>query len=431
MNPLSRQKTLVVVLVAVCLVVLLPGAAYAAEGDTVQTIRVDIAANPPATPRVLRRIEASVKTVGQRLLVGKETELISQSHQTYEALMQEVLDRVLAGYSVQQVAITPGVATKVAIVLEPWGERVRAVQVNIEFSAVDKLFIPLLRDELGDLAASINGILLGLPVDSLEWADTVAKNSIRELVEARLPEYRAAVDIMPGEQTQVRLVFSPVGVVVREAVVSLRSDSMPNLLLYEMKPEVETFAKALRGLPTEFVVRKQRELTNQLEQIALVHPYTQSYLLNVRGELIPGPDTQIHLQLESRKYRVNAEARLDMGRDNANTSGHLHAGKFVSPEDELFVEVELSTNTMQWQFSPGWGRRIGPNTVVGARFNVTDNSQYAWLEHRFGENWRLRFDRSSEKDDDEIGLRYKLHDFLSAELVHRPHENFIRVIGQL
>jgi hypothetical protein len=207
---------------------------------------------------------------------------------------------------------------------------------------------------------------------------------------------------------------------------------MPNLLLYEMKPDIEAFAKALRGLPIEFVARKQLELTSKLEQIARAHPYTQSYLLTIRGELIPGPDTQIHLQIESKKYRVNAEARLDMGRDNnANTSGYLHAGKFISSEDEVFAEVELVTNTMNWNFSPGWGRRLGPNTVVGARFNVTDNIRYAWLEQHFGDNWRLRFDRSSEKDDDEVALRYKLHDFLSAELVHRSHENFIRVIGQL
>jgi hypothetical protein len=151
----------------------------------------------------------------------------------------------------------------------------------------------------------------------------------------------------------------------------------------------------------------------------------------VRGELIPGPDTEIHLQAESRKYRVNAEARLDMGRENGTTSGQLHAGKFFSDKDEIFTEVELITDTMKWRFSPGWGRRIGHNTVAGVRFNVTDRARYAWLEHSFGGDWRLRFDRSSEKNDDEIGLRYKLHDFLSAEFVHRPHENFVRVIGHL
>jgi len=372
---LNRRKTLAFVLVAVWLAALLlePGAAYAAEGDSIKTIKVNIVTSPPAPPRILRRIEASVKTVGERLLVGRETEAVSQSPQLYEVPMQEVLDRVLAGYSVQKVSIASGAKANVTIVLEPWEERVSDVRVDVEFSAADKMFIPLLREELGDLETSITGILLDLPVDSLDWADTVVKNSIRELVEARLPEYRAAVDIMPGEQTQVRLVFSPVGAVVREAVVSIRSDSMPNLLLYEMRPGLETYAKAMRGLPVEFVARKQQGLTNKLEQIALAHPYTQAYLLTVRGELIPGPDTEIHLQAESRKYRVNAEARLDMGRENATTSGQLHAGKFFSDKDEIFTEVELITDTMKWRFSPGWGRRIGPNTVVGVRFNVTDS----------------------------------------------------------
>lgn len=422
---------LVWLLMAVWLAGLLAVPVYAAEGDLIQTVMVKIEASPPAAPRVLRRIEASVKTVGERLLTGREVAVVAQSQQTYEALMQEVLDRVLVGYSVKRVSITPGAAATVTVVLEPWGERIRSVQVDLEFSAVDPLCIPLLRAELGDLAGSINGILLGLPVDSLDWADTVTKNSIRELVEARLPEYRAAVDIIPGEQTKVRLIFSPVGATVRESVVSVRSDSMPNLLLYKLKPDVEAFAKALRGLPLDFVVRKQQQLTRQLEQIALNHPYTQSYALTVRGDLIPGRDTQVYLQVESRKYRVNAEARLDMGRDEDNTSGYLHVGKFMSDKDEAFVEAELITNSMKWVFSPGWSRRLGSNTLAGLRYNVTDSIGYTWLEQRLGNNWRLRFDRSSADDDDEIGLRYQFHDFLSTELVRRPGETFVRVIGHL
>ena len=408
-----------------------PATVQAEESEDITSIKVNIVTSPSAPPRILRRIEASVKTVGERLLLGREIELLRQSPATYEILMQEVLDRVLAGYTVQKVTVVPGNVTVVTVVLDSWGEVVRDVKVDIEFSAADPLFVPMLRQELGDLEPSVRAILLGMPIDSLDWADTVAKNSIRELVDERLPEYRAAVDIHAGEHTKVKIVFSPVGVVVREVKLSYRSDSMPNLLLYEMRPNLEGLAKALRGLPTAFVERKQQELNTKFEQTAATHPYTAAYRLQTRAELTAGADTEIAIHTESRSYRINAEALLDMGRENANTSGKLHAGKYVSADDEVFVEVGLVTNTMKWQFSPGWGRRVGPDTVVGARFNVTDNIRYAWLEHRFSRNWQIRFDRSSEQDDDEIGLRYKLHDFLSAEFVHRPKESFIRVIGQL
>ena len=117
----------------------------------------------------------------------------------------------------------------------------------------------------------------------MHWADTVVKNSIRELVEERLPEYRVSVDLIPDGKTQVRLVFFPVGSVVREGIVSVRSDSFPNIMLYEMRPSADAFAKALRGLPVEFVTRKQPELTKKLEQMVTAHPYTQSYLLNCQG----------------------------------------------------------------------------------------------------------------------------------------------------
>lgn len=430
---MNRQKivSLLVTTLWVAAVWLQPATVQAEENDDITNIKVNIVTSPTAPPRILRRIEASVKTIGERLLLGRKAELLRQSPQTYEMLMQEVLDRVLSGYTVKKVTVVPGTVTVVTVELDPWGERVRDVKVDIEFSAVDPLIAPMLRQELGDLETSVSAILLGMPIDSLEWADTVAKKNIRELVEERLPEYRAAVDIHADEHAKVKIVFSPVGSVVREVKLSLRSDSMPNLLLYDMRPRLEVFAKALRGLPTAFVERKQIEFLAKLEERAAAHPYTTAYRLQTRAELTAGADTEILLYTESRSYRINAEALLDLGREDANTSGKLHAGKYISSEDEVFVEVGLVTNTMKWQVSPGWGRRVGPDTVVGARFNVTDNIRYAWLEHRFSRNWQIRFDRSSEQEDDEIGLRYKLHDFLSAELVHRPHENFIRVIGQL
>lgn len=429
---MNRQKTLAFLLMVVWLFLLWqPSPVFAEEGEAVEAVTINIVINPPVPQRIVRRIEASIRTVGERLIVGREIDALSSSTHIYENLIQDVLDRVLAGYTVQKVTLVPGSATTVTVVLEPWGERVRDVQVTSEFSSTDKLFVPMLQQELGDLGPSISAVLLGLPVESLDWADTVAKNSIREMVEERLPEYRAAVDLIPGERTQVRLIFSPIGAIVREAVVSVRSESIPNVMLYEIRPGADVFAKALRGLPVDFVARKQTELTDRMEKLVQKHPYTESYQLNIRAELVPGPDTEIKLKAESRKYRINAEARLDMGRFNANTSGLLHAGKFITPDDELFVEIGLITNSMKWEFSPGWGRRVGPNTVIGARINVSDNIRYAWLEHNLGENWRLRFDRSSLDNDDQIGIRYKLHDFLSAELVHRSKENFVRVIGQL
>ena len=75
----------------------------------------------------------------------------------------------------------------------------------------------------------------------------------------------------------------------------------------------------------------------------------------VRAELVPDTETKIKIKAESRKYRISAEARLDMGREDDNTSGLLHAGKFVTPDDELFAEVGLITNSMKMAIQPWLG----------------------------------------------------------------------------
>ena len=44
-------------------------------------------------------------------------------------------------------------------------------------------------------------------------------------------------------------------------------------------------------------------------------------------------------------------------------------------------------------------------------------------------NWYLRYEYNSGLKSGELGIRYRLHDFLAAEYIVGRHENWLRFIG--
>lgn len=405
--------------------------AFAARpATTVEQIGVAVTVSPAVSPQVLRRIEASIKTVGQRLLHDRSVAAIAADREEYEALIQDVLDRVLYGYTVSKVTLMPATKTGITVVLTAWDERIEQVGININFFAADAQVLPLLEQDLGDLDQAIAKTLVGLPIDALVWAEPVIAAQIRELVQLRLPEYQPTLTIVGGRQTLVTVAFAPSGELVREVEVSHRSGSVPNMLLYQMNPALESYAKSLRGLPVGFLYRKQPEIIAEIEQLLLRNRYTRQFRLTSQVELTAAETTMVQVQTDSSSYRINLEGWLDLSSNNSSTTGRLHAGKFVTAKDELFLELRL-ISTMHGQISAGWGHQLGRYTAAGVRLGLNDNRQIGWLEQQFGRNWQIKLEHSLKTNERELSLRYKFHDFLSAELVNQPDENFIRLVGHL
>ncbi len=120
-----------------------------------------------------------------------------------------------------------------------------------------------------------------------------------------------------------------------------------------------------------------------------------------------------------------------MGKKEDNTALKLHAGKFMGPADELYTEVEFLPSSMTWKFSPGWSHRIGATTFAGAKYNVSDETAILWVNQYIAKDWMLRAERASKTGHLEMGIRYKVHDFLSAEYIFGDQDNWLRLIGHL
>lgn len=402
-----------------------------ASEPVVEKITVSITGDQAPPVRIMKRMSASVGTVGEQMLVGRTVGDVEGGKTSYEKLIQEIFDRVLVGYSVEKVQIVPGVATAIQIGIVPWGEVVREVSLEVDFGNLSPELRGLVEKDMGNLEEKVNEVLVGLPIDAVDWAGGVSKIVIREALVSALPEFNANFDIIPGPHTVMKLSLAPLGPTVQDVHIALRSQTIPNVFLFAVRPTVEQSARSLVGLPVAFIERHRTYFTTKLEKTAMQHSIATSYGLRIIPSINPGVDTEITLDAETDRYKVSLEGYMDMGRPAENTSFRFHAGKFIGKQDEAFLEVDFIPSSVSWDFTTGWGHTLSKGTRAGIKYNLSDQYSTLWLQHDINRNLSLRLERVPTYGKNEFGIRYKLHDFLSAEYVVTKEEQWLRIVSHL
>lgn len=405
-----------------------PGAAAAM---TVDKVTVTISAPEPPPASVAKRMATSITRVGEEMLGGRTISDIKLNQTVFEKLVREIFDRVLVGYTVETVSITPGATTHIGVTIVPWGELVRNVTLEFDMAGLSTEVAGLVKQDLGNIEDQVANVLIGLPVDSVDWAGGVSRVVIRQLLQDQLPEFRSNLEITAGRVTHIRLSLIPTGPVIDNIRLSLKSHTIPNILLAEAENPIREEASMLRGLPVSFVERHQDYFTGRIAEAAVRQPIVGRYSLTIAPAVHAGTDTEIIINAETAKYRVTLEGSLDMGRHEDNTMAKLHIGKFISRRDEVFFETRFFPEDLSWRFEPGWGHKFNDNAIVGIRYNISDKESTLWANQHLGSSWTIRFEHQTKSADNEFGIKYKLHDSLSAEYVIANKDSWLRLIANL
>ena len=417
-----------------CYLVLLNSFAGLAHAEDIKIEQIEAlveAPNFPPPEKVARRMEKSVQTIGEHILLGHRPEEVTEARDSYERLVKEIFDRVLVGYSVSQVRIAAGTDTKLYVTVEPWGEIVRQVDVNLDMSGLSPSAQELVRGDIAGLQNAIKSVLIGLPVESVDWAGGISKSLLREMLVEQLPEFRSNLEINSGVKTTINVSLVPVGVTVQDVSVAIHSQTIPNLLLLEAKPAVEKSAEILRGLPVDFIERHKGYFVERIRSAAAGHPVTARYGLTINPALRTGAETEVILNVDTDKYKVWLEGYLDMDRSKDNTSVKGHLGKNIGKADEIFTEITFVPSSVKWTFEPGWGHQLGANATVGFKANSTHWYGVGYYQQHLSSLWSLRLERTPALNRNELGIRYKIHEFLSAEYIITGEENWLRLVGNL
>ena len=161
-------------LLTVCAVCASLSSAIAAS---VEQVTVHVASVEEAIPPLVeKRIAASIQTVGNHVFLNHDSGDIVSRHEEYERTVNDIINRVLIGYTVESISIRPGSRTDLDVRIRPWGDTIRNVRFAVDYGALPKMGQELVDKDLehaGDMAESL---LIGLPVDALDWANGAVKS---------------------------------------------------------------------------------------------------------------------------------------------------------------------------------------------------------------------------------------------------------------
>ncbi len=380
---------------------------------------------------LLNKMSNSMQLVAEQLLLERDTETILPVQQEYATLLSDIADRVLTGYYLQSTELTVDKKSELVLEVKPWNASIRNVQVDLQFSGIEAQTSELLESKLPTLKKQLNDTIKGASVDASDWADGVLRKMVRQQVEQALPEFKVAVDLVTeANKTVVQVIIYPIGRLVRNVNYSMRSDAIPNILLMKLKHKYADECNKLRGLPVNYVQRQKAEIEEFLLNKLRNEPEILEYKLQPYVNITPDTDMGVEILISSDKYKIWFEGYGDIGRGEENLSGKAHIGKFISPKEEVFGEAEIITDDVDWNFGVGYTRYWGKSSWSYIR-RIPDGENNYKLEYYLAPKWRLRAEHFANKDRNEYGVRYRIHEFLSAEYVYGGDEFYLRIIGNL
>ena len=419
-------------LLTVCAVCASLSSAIAAS---VEQVTVHVASVEEAIPPLVeKRIAASIQTVGNHVFLNHDSDEIASRHEAYERTVNDIINRVLIGYTVESISIRPGSRTDLDIRIRPWGDTIRNVRFAVDYGALPKMGQELVDKDLehaGDMAESL---LIGMPVDALDWANGAVKSVLENELEERVPEFYPHIVIHGGPETDVTVYMLPKLPVVRNVRVAIKGDDVPKVIFLSARNQLERTYAGLAGLPVAFVRRHERDIAEALQGDVQRQWVVKNYGLHVTPSLSLGEDTAIDLTSQTAFYDIRGGAYIDAGRDHSSDDDTVlmaHVGRKIGSHHEVYGAVKFVPSSLDWNFMPGYFYRFRSGTQAGYQFESLDDSQHLWLRQPLGGRWTLRYDRDLTHDDSEVGLHYRVDDYVGLEYIVSDHDAWLRIIGYL
>ncbi|MGH2452611.1 MAG: hypothetical protein ACRDF5_02460 [bacterium] len=407
--------------------------AAAAAAAIVQSVEVRLAVEGAGPSGVVRaRLQETVETVAQRLLLGRAVDQLRPTQGQWQGTLATVVDRVVTGYTVVETRLEVGAATVVALRLRPDPPVIQSVEVlprTVVHAAVAPLVLTPVERQV---TPAVRAMLLGLPVEAVDWAGPLIAEEARRASEALLPGFAAAVQVRAGAAARVEIdLAAREGRVVRDIGVRFRSSSVPTLLLEVHGPAVTSLAEPVRGLPVAFAEAHRQDLARLLEARLRAYPPVGEYQMVVRVLLSVAETAYVTVLADSLSWLGRVEAAVNLGSRAPAPELRLHLGRLFD-RFELFGEAAIPPNTFAGRYDLGVRYRVSDAIDVGTNVTLNAVAVTGWVTYRFSPDLSLRAAYEIHQRGFEGSVRYRFHEFLSGELVGTSGGEFwLRLISNL
>lgn len=411
---------------------LLLGPWAVAGGVVVEGVEVHLAVDGSVPPAVQARLQSTVETVAQRLLVGRPVDQLRPGLAQLRATLTAVVDRVVGGYAVAEARVDVGPTAVVAVRLRPAPPLVQGVEV-LPRSDVDPAVAALVLQPVQQtVAPAVRTMLAGLPVQALEWAGPIVADEVRRAVEDALPGFSGTVRVRGGRVARVDVHLLPRdGRVVRDIGVRFRSGSIPFLLLEQHAPAVLSMAGPIRGLPVAFAQGRREALERLLAERLRAYPPAAEYRVVARPVLSVGETTYVTVIADSLLWLGRVEAQLNVGTRAPGPELRAHLGRLFG-RLEAFAEVGLLPNTLSARYDLGLRYALDAVWDVGAAYTLNTGEATGFVTYRVGPDVSVRLAYLLEAQQVEGSVRYRFTEFLSGEIVGRSGGDYwVRLISNL
>lgn len=410
---------------------LLPFSAKAAPIEKVDVSLSAVGGDLP--PAVEKRVISSISSIGNRVLVGKEESLFSLNSIAYNKVLADIINRVVIGYVVSDLTVSYGRDTALHVTLQPVGQIIRHVDTEIDYGGLTPEAARYVAADTADVPALMDNLLIGLPVDSVGWAESVSQSAGRDLLSQILPEFQANFEVESGENTKVKIYLIPQGKIVRSSRLTFEKTTIPRLLMLRAAEETETALSAIRGLPVDFVTRHSGKISSDMNDILKKDSFIEKYGIATDTTLVSGETAELRVNALTDHWVIRTEVWLDAGRDgDKNTAVEGMLGHYIGRHSTVFGEARFYPGPMDWNVYGGFSHQFGSFMDLGYKYDFVDNANHIFGNVPIGNKFSLRYDRDFKKRENEFGFSYKIHNYITLEYVYNDEDGkWLRLIANL
>lgn len=432
MNPsLWKQKVIFLGMAFCATFVVLPNETMAAE---IQDVKVQIESGNYEMPlSVKKRITESITSVGERIFSGKDDRLFLANQKQYDKVLSDIVNRVVIGYMVTDLHVDYGKQTMMHVTLQPVGESIQTVETVVDYGSLSKEATSYVKKDAMHVGHLMESLLVGLPIDSIGWAENVSQSAGKDLLAKVLPEFDTNFDVIPGKHTKVRIYLIPKGSIIRSSEIFFRRMDIPRLIMLKSVWQAEEMLKALEGLPVAFVNRHYDEISSDLEKTLQNNSIIQKYKISVHTELQGADKSILFIDATTQEWMIRTEGWFDINRkENKSYAFHGILGYSWNKNSRIFSELIWYPGPMKWNFFVGMNHSLGNGMYAGGKYDIANRHIHVFGQMKISDRMMIDYDRNITEAWNEFGLLYKLHNYMTVEYVYNNKDgNWFRLIANL